>query len=119
MDHRSAICCRYECTNIGTFTYNPTTTGALSQYLVITYPNALSSSSRLVALGLVDYELRFTSSSFYFTLENTGLTNTAFQVQMNTTMAEDLRVLKVSYLTVDSTFTSPFSISHFTSVIVY
>lgn len=108
------------CNNLGTFTYNPpATSGWLSQYVIVTYPNALTSATRLVALGLVDYEFRFTSSGYYFTLENTGIANTVFQVQINTTLDTDLKVLKVAYLTVDSTFTSPFSISYFTHVIVY
>ncbi len=46
-------------------------------------------------------------------------TDTYLQVEVQTSYGSDVKTLKISYLAVDPAFTDPFSISYFTTVLIY
>lgn len=74
-------------------------------------------ANRMVALGLIDFDYKVTDPNFYMKIINSGIGLNAFWVNISSNSgAYFLSWPKINYLTVDSTFTQPFSISYFTSV---
>lgn len=70
----------------------------------------------MVAIGLINFEFKFSTTDFNFTAIFAGKANWGFQTDIWTNVGSDIADMKMAYLTVDPLFTSPFSISYFTSV---
>ena len=97
----------------------PQTGKLLNQNVSVTYSSALTAApTRVVALGIVDFKFSLSDSNMFIYVVNVGMSQTGFimnvQVNVDTYF---LAPMKISYLTVDPSFTQPFSVNYFTVVI--
>ena len=106
--------------NKGRFSYSSPQSGTLlNQNVSVTYSSALTAApTRVVALGIVDFKFSLSDSNMFIYVVNVGMSQTGFimnvQVNVDTYF---LAPMKISYLTVDPSFTQPFSVNYFTVVI--
>jgi hypothetical protein len=77
----------------------------------------MTGANRFVALGLLDFNYNITDTHFYMKIINPYIAPNGFWINVSTNAgAYFLSGVKINYLTVDPSFSSPFSISYFTSV---
>lgn len=118
MDIEPLLRFRYIVFNQGQFIYAPTATGPIvNQTLYIPYAAPLAVVSRMVALGIVDIGYRITDPYFQMKIFNAYIGTTGFWINVTTNELSYFGSgIRMKYLSVDGTFTHPFSSTYFTSV---
>lgn len=88
----------------------------MEEAVIVPYGMVMSGVSRSVAMGLVNFDFKFNTVDFIFNVKTNRVGTNAFQFNVTTASGSDIQELKISYLTVDAAFTSPFSIAYFERV---
>lgn len=101
--------------NLGTFQYIPSsTTGYISELVSVSYASSLTAApTRSVALGIADFNFKLTNTTldFYMVIYSKSATGFVTNIAGNT--QTNFKNLRLSYITVDPSFTSLFGINFF------
>lgn len=94
--------------------------GYLGENVTVIYLTALSAPpTRMVALGIIDFNFDLTDSNMYLYMYVNGIGQAGFQFGIYAnSYTYFLGPMRINYLTVDPAFIYPFSITYFTVVII-
>lgn len=100
------------------FAFVPSSSGPITDTGTYTYATPLTAvPTRGVIFGIVNLDLQVTNPDLILSIINTNRYQTGFDYSVDSNNGTYISTLLLSFLTVDPSFTQPFSITYFSPVI--